>query len=140
MKLKNRELLMIADSLNRLITKDYPVTLSFKLSKLTRLVNQELEDYNKSFQSLWEKYGQPIEKNGENTGEKEIKPENRKAYTDELEKLLEQVATISFQPIPLKDFGDTTIQTRDLMNLEKVVQSDEAEENPKAKEEAKTKK
>ena len=140
MKLKNRELLMIADSLNRLITKDYPVTLSFKLSKLTRLVNQELEDYNKSFQSLWEKYGQPIEKSGEKTGEKEIKHENRKTYTDELEKLLDQEADINFQPIPLKDFGDTTIQTRDLMNLEKVIQSDESEESPKAKEAEKAKK
>ena len=140
MKLKNRELLMIADSLNRLITKDYPVTLSFKLSKLTRLVNQELEDYNKSFQSLWEKYGQPIEKSGEKTGEKEIKPENRKAYTDELEKLLEQEADINFQPIPLKDFGNTTIQTRDLMNLEKVIKSDDVEESPKAKEAEKAKK
>ena len=140
MKLKNRELLMIADSLNRLITKDYPVTLSFKLSKLTRLVNQELEDYNKSFQSLWEKYGRPIEKNGEQTGEKEIKPEHRKVYTDDLEKLLEQEANINIQPIPLKDFGDTTIQTRDLMNLEKVIESDESEDKPKAKDTPKDKK
>lgn len=76
------ELVNMSAALAKISSMDLPIKVSHPLSRIVRLVNPDLEQYELSRGSLFERFGGAIEIDGEPTGHKKITDENQ----DEFEK------------------------------------------------------
>lgn len=116
MKIKLNELTNKVEALNYLVEQPIPVLASFKLSKMARLINEELTDYEKVRIDLIKKYGTT----NEETGQTSIAPgsEEMTKFLEELKPILEEEVELNLEPIPVSDLGeDFKIGTKHLLPL-----------------------
>ena len=121
-----RELSPIIQSLNNFVQVPLPAKYSWRLGKVMKKLQSEVDEFNKSRTVLFEKYGEEIDEEnqvktppGSSPGKQfRIKEENMEIFTKELEDLLLESLTINFDPIPLSLVEESSMTIADMANLE----------------------
>ncbi len=115
MKITLGEILNGKNSLEKLISKEIKIKTAFKLSKLAKMVTEEMQLYEEQRIGLVKKYGdEPDEK-----GATAVKPENNQKFIEELTELTGVEVELDFEPISVDELGDIEISAGDLSLIEK---------------------
>lgn len=97
--------------LKKILTKELPIKVSFRLSKLALSLEAELQNFNTARSKLFEKYGERKEDDiiipKEKTGD----------FNTELEELLDVDIKLDYDPILVSDLGDIKLSAADLMSV-----------------------
>lgn len=109
-KLKLAELKLREDAFQRFMDIDFPIAIGYKLSKLFKIINEELSTLRDLTDNLIKKYGEQ-EGNQIRVAEK-----NQDKFAKEYAELLEQVAELKVNKINIKlsQLGDISLPTKDL--------------------------
>ena len=119
MKLTVQEILSMRNSLVKLLQKEIPIKTAFRLSRIAKTLQKELEVFEEQRSKLVEKYGEKNEETGTiSVNDKEKQDE----FTKEINLILEEVIKMDISPIKTEDIGnDVKISTTDIMTLEKIL-------------------
>jgi len=116
------------DALNRLGTKDIPISIGLKIAIATETILDALKAPEKLQKQLLDKYG---EKDKNRPDMVRIKPENIALYQEDMEALLKSEIEISLPDIKLSEFAETPeevkkmkFQSADLIALKFLIQRD----------------
>ena len=127
-----RELSPIIQSLNSFVQVPLPAKYSWRLGKVMKKLQSEVDEFSKSRSELFEKYGEEVEatdtksSQGVPTGKQfRIKEENIEAFSSELEDLLAETLSVTFDPIPLSFFEGSKMTIVDMSNLDMFFEDDE---------------
>lgn len=110
---KTKTLLESNDAMRELSDMPIPVRTALKLRKIYRSVQSDLEATQEQLKKLAEKHakkgedGKPVhpEVNGK-PDESKVEIEDKKAYSDEIDQLMDVEVTINFDPIKVEDLTD----------------------------------
>lgn len=94
-------------------SQDVKARISFRLAKMGKEINAELEIFNEKKQKLYEKYG--VKKEDNNFY---ITDENMEVFQKEYKELIEEETTISIPEIHLSDVENVDISPRDISTLD----------------------
>lgn len=125
--MKNREVVMLYDTLKRLRTDDKVVfkpRTAHLLNKIYNQLTKELEDYFKQRHEVFLKYGEERE-----DGEIAIPKEKISIVTSELGEFLNKDTTISIEKLTLDDFEDTMLNLQDMVGLMSIIEDEKSQEN-----------
>lgn len=115
MKITLKELLQNVNSLSNLLNKELPVKTAYRLGRLSKAIQSELDQFNLTRNNLIKKYGK------EKDGQYQIDPEDKttmKKFEKEIEELLSVEITIdAYDPIAVDDLGDIKLSAMDMGNL-----------------------
>ena len=120
MKLKLSEIYSLVRSLPKLTNKELPIRISYRLLKLLKSCSEEMETLEKSRIKLIKKYSSD-KKDDKGKEEMVVSDENKDKFQEEFTSLLEEEVKIDFTPIAIKDLGEITFTTNDLMSLQKII-------------------
>jgi hypothetical protein len=95
MKISLKEIKLAEAPLTKFIEQTIPIKLAYRLGKLIRLMQQELQQIEASRIKLVKQYG--TENEGSSTIE--VKPESMQQFNEEWLELLDTQADIDFEPI-----------------------------------------
>ncbi len=113
MQFKLLEVLEMKESLSNIISQPLPIKVSFKMSKIIKAIDEELEIYNNKNNDLIRKYGEETE-----DGKIKVSDDNRESYFKEYKELLDVDIEIQLDPISVNDLGDNlAIKPIDLYKL-----------------------
>ena len=115
--MKIKDLLNSAQGLQSLQQEKLNVSVAFKIGKVMKQVNSEMEIYDKIRIKKITELGEEILDDGKPTGQFKVKEENTKLWADEYEKLIDQNVEISVPEITLAELGDVKIAPATLVNL-----------------------
>lgn len=117
MNITMKELLNAKPSLEKILNKDLPMKISYKLSKLARKLDTELKFFDESRKKLFKKYSDDQK---QENGQVEILDEYKETFEKEINDLLDlEIDLNQIQTVKLEDFPDNLELTPiDLMNLE----------------------
>ena len=120
MKLKLSEVYSLVRSLPKLTNKELPIRISYRLLKLLKSCSEEMETLEKSRIKLIKKYA--LDKKDDKVKEDmSVSDENKEKFQEEFTTLLEEEVEIDFKAIAIKDLGEITLTTNDLMSLQKII-------------------
>lgn len=123
MKVLLKDILENAEALSNLLKQNMPVQLAYKLSKLSKAINDELKHFEEQRNNLIIKYGK------ETDGNYQIDPEDKEAvknYINDLNKLAEVEIEIAYKPIKIDQLGsELKISPNDLAKLSVFFEEDE---------------
>lgn len=115
MKLTLKELLQSVESLGKLLNKELTVITAYRLGKLSKALQSELDQFNLTRNNLIKKYGK------EKDGQYQIDPDDKSAmekFNKEIEELLTVEISIDvYEPIFIDDLGDIRLSPIDMSNL-----------------------
>lgn len=115
MKLTLKELLQNVESLGKLLNKELPVKTAYRLGKLSKALQSELNQFNLTRNNLIKKYGK------EKDGQYQIDPEDKDAmekFNKEIDELLAlEISVDAYDPISIDDLGDIKLSSIDMSNL-----------------------
>lgn len=117
MKITLGEIINGKNSLEKLISKEIKIKAAFKLSKLTKILNEEIQIYEDQRRSLIKKYGEESDDKGIIV----VKPENKQKFMEELIDLMGIEVDLDFEPISVDDLGDIEMATGDLILIERFI-------------------
>ena len=111
------EIKVMKEPLSKLIEKEIPVAIAFRLNKLVKAIDEHLVEIEEFRVKLINQYGvQNEEKN-----QLEVPANKMKDFTQEMNVLLNETVELEITPISITLFGDDLkLSTRDLMMLEKI--------------------
>lgn len=104
------------DTLNRLMTKELSAPTAYKIARLARKLNEEIESFNKAKDSTFSKYAE---------GEEEVPSDKQEEFEAEINELLNMEVELDIQMIKLKDFGSATVRPSDMFVLDKFIDDSE---------------
>lgn len=117
MKLKMFEIRNMKEPLEKLIDKQIPVKVAFRLNNLVKQFDEHLTDIEQYRVKLINTYGVK----NEEKGEIEVPPKKMKDFMREMNELLNEEVDVDINPINVNNFGDDLmLSTKDLMILEKI--------------------
>jgi len=123
MKILLKDILENAEALSNLLKQNMPVQLAYRLSKLSKAINDELKHFEEQRNKLIIKYGKEID------GNYQIDPEDKEAvknYINDLNKLAEVEIEIAYKPIKIDQLGsELKISPNDLAKLSVFFEEDE---------------
>lgn len=115
MKLTLKDLLQNVESLGKLLKKELPVKTAYRLGRLSKVLQSELDQFNLTRNNLIKKYGK------EKEGQYQIDPEDKEAlekFNKEIEELLTvEISIDAYDPISVDDLGDIKLSAIDMSNL-----------------------
>lgn len=115
MKLTLKELLQNVESLGKLLNKELPVKTAYRLGKLSKALQSELDQFNLTRNNLIKKYGK------EKDGQYQIDPDDKEAlekFNKEIEELLSVEINIDvYDPISVDELGEIKLSAIDMSNL-----------------------
>lgn len=115
MQLKLKQIIESVDSLSKLLNKELPVKTAYRLGRLTKTIQSELEQFNLTRNNLIKKYGK--EKDGQYQIDPEDKPTLNK-FNNEIDDLLSvEVEIDAYEPISIDELGDIKLSAIDMNNL-----------------------
>jgi len=104
------------DTLNRLMTKELSAPTAYKIARLARKLNEEIESFGEIRKSTFLKYA----------GDGEEVPDDKvEEFESEINELLDVDVELDIQMIKLKDFGNATVRPSDMFVLEKFIDASE---------------
>lgn len=119
-----RQLSPLIESLNKFVQVPIPVKYSWRLGKVMKKLQAEIEEFSISRNDLYVKYGDEVEgaeegQPGVGGGKKyKVPNENMEVFISEMNDLLEETVEIEFEPVPLSIVEDSSISIADMANLE----------------------
>lgn len=122
MKVKLSQIEAVKSSLRTFLSKELPIRIAYRFSKLVKKLDDELTDLDANRRELYKKYGKPKE---DDPNQIAITEENREAFLAEIKELLDEEITVDFEPVKVDDLGDIKISSIDLANLSLFIISDD---------------
>lgn len=126
-KVTLRELSPIVQSLNNFVQIPMPAKYSWRLSRVMKKLQSEIEDFQKSRLELVKQFGEVVDEDDNPVegadvtmpnARVRIKQDQLEQFTTELEDLLNETIELSFQPIPLSLVMESNMTIADMANLE----------------------
>ena len=133
MQLKLKELLQLARGpeelimqglnvpgpLQKLLYQDVPASAAFDLVPLAEALEKEIERYDSVRNPLLQKFGE--QKEGSNYYE--IQPENKEAFYNEMNEILEKEVNLPDVKIKASQLGNAKMSAGDLIKLKEFIES-----------------
>ena len=116
MKFNLGEIYGLTRSLQKLVDKELPVKISFRLCRFLKSASVEMEALEKSRVQLVEKFAEPKEEGKE----MKVSDENRESFQKEFAALLSEEVEIDFETFSIDDLGDISLSTNDLIPMQKL--------------------
>ena len=107
-QLKNSE-----STLNKLFNAPLPVRVSYQLTKVIKIISEEMKQFEIARYGLVEKYGKSIDDNTIS-----VTPENQAKFMEEINSLLSIPITLPDFTLTLNDLSEAKLSTVDLARLE----------------------
>jgi hypothetical protein len=101
------ELKGMESSLTKLLDQQLAVKISYRLSKVLRLISKELTDIEDHRRRLIREHGTELADGNVTITD----PEKLKLFQDEFNELLRETITLDFDPIAIDDLGDSLTLT-----------------------------
>lgn len=124
-----RELSAIIASLNNFVQVPIPAKYSWRLGRVMKSLQSEVDSFSDHRAKLFRKYGEEVkpeteEQKAQGTQFK-IKPEHMEKFTKELNDLLSEIIEIEFDQIPISLIEDSKMTIADMVNLDLFFLDDE---------------
>lgn len=134
-----RELTPIIQSLNNFVQVPIPARYSWRLGKVMKKLQAEIEEFNASKNELFRKYGEEVQIPSQAPGmpagrQMRIREEHMTQFTSELDELLSESVTINFDPIPISLVENSEMSIADMANLEAFFEDDSASSSDNSEE------
>jgi len=130
-KVQLSELLNSVDALQKLSQTNLKARSAYYVSKLLKVADKEIQEFNDARMNLIKKYGEKDE-NGElitdDKGNCKILPENIADFQKELNDLLAVEAELNANKINLEELGDIEFTPKDISMMEAFIELDEDED------------
>lgn len=114
MRLKLREIVENETALNILMEIKFPQKVSFRLSRLKKILLPEIESFNERRIVLAKEYGKQV---NETEDKWEIPKDNVPKFNKELNTLLDMEIDIPFEKIKLEELGNIEIEPKNLIDF-----------------------
>jgi Ser-tRNA(Ala) deacylase AlaX len=114
--MKIRELIMMQSTLVKILTKEMPFKLSYRLMRLSDKVKSELTRIEKIRNDMFKKYGEP-DKNG-----MKIKDEFVETYQKEWNEFAEENIQFDFDPIPQECLEAISLSPVEVSSIQAVIE------------------
>jgi single-stranded DNA-specific DHH superfamily exonuclease len=101
-------------ALEKLVGQEVKISAAFRLSKLIKEINEELQLFEEHRQSLVKKYGDEQE-----DGNVVIPEDKLEEFQTEFNELLTTEVDLKHDPIAVDDLGDVEMTTAELLLIEK---------------------
>jgi len=103
MKIKLKDLAEINNAFNRILSKEIPPKLSYRMVRITDKIIEAYKSIREMNDNLVRKHGNVVkDKDGNDTARMQVPPEKMKVYTDEYEAILETEVDLGAQLIPFE--------------------------------------
>ena len=117
MQITISEILKGKSVLEKLVDKEISIKTAYKLSRMIKVLNEELQTFEESRQKLVQQYGEVQEDDSI-----AVKEDNIEAFNTELADLLTAEIEVGCEPISIDEFADgVEIKTAELMMIEKFI-------------------
>lgn len=121
-EIKLGQLDFIISSFSKLVNKELPIKLSYRLSKLIKLLASEHELFNQNKNEIIKKYAEKDEEgNIKQLENGRVDIINMQSYQNEIGELYEISFNIDFDKIKIDDLADINISVQDLLYLDKFI-------------------
>lgn len=111
MKLTLETILKSFDGLDKIGKLKLPVTISFKVGKTIKAINDELQTYQETRKKRIKELGEPTkDQEGNPTENYQVTKENLPAWEKEHKELVEREVEISVYKLKLSDLGDEKLE------------------------------
>lgn len=121
-EIKLGELDFMLSSLYNLINKELPIKISYKLSKLIKVLASEYELFKQNRDATINKYAEKDEDgNVRQLEDNKINILTPNLYQKEITELCEIGFNVDFEKIKIDDLGDINISVQDLLHLDKFI-------------------
>ena len=117
MKFALGEIRMMKDPMVRLLDRELPMKVAWKLNKLVKKFDRELAEIEEFRVNLVRKLGVPEEGKEESLVVPDDQMQN---FVDEFNELLNQEVEFEYEQISIEEFGDLQMNAKDMMFLEKI--------------------
>jgi predicted nucleic acid-binding Zn-ribbon protein len=115
-KITLHELQKTVGPFNTLLNEKLPIVAGFKINKLIKEINKDLQNFEEQRNKLIEKLGEKKE-----DGATEVLPERYREFQEEMVQLLELVVEVNVEPLSISDLKDASITPVELALLEKFI-------------------
>jgi hypothetical protein len=112
---RNQDGSPVASSLDKLLRSDLPITIMFKLKRLVAAITPELQEYERLRVELVKNFGSEQK---DQQGTWNVDQDKMQAFSDEMAKLNATTVQIPFEPIPVHDLCNATLNYTDALVLE----------------------
>jgi hypothetical protein len=120
MKITISEVLNGKQVLEKLVEKEVSIKAAYRLSRIIKVLNGELQLFEEQRQKLVQKYGTQPEDAPE--GNIVVSEENLEPFQKDLSELLTAEIDLGCEPMNIDEFGDNVeIKTAELMMIEKFI-------------------
>ena len=131
MKIKIEQLLEKQAAFDKLLKKDLPFKLSYRLSKLAAKVTQEMKHVAKARDEMIKKFGDK-----EEGGAFKVPPKKLEAFGKEWESFIQEEIEFSAEKIPMEALEKVELSAMDIANLDCFIEEEKKkEEKPETKKE-----
>jgi hypothetical protein len=120
MKLKLADVRAIEKSLAKLMNKDLPIKIAYRLGKLSKIVSEESVNIENGRVNLVKKYSNGADKNGNF----EVDKNRIEDFKREFSELLMEVVEFDFDPIPLSYLEEMSLTPIDIIRLDNLIYDD----------------
>lgn len=111
--MKLKQLVEAESALHKLMNTPLPAAVAFRLKRVVRVVQPELQAYEEQRLKLVHEFGEKGE-----DGRTIVTPANMPAFTEQIEALFNVDIEVNFKPLPIADLGDTAVTAADLLALD----------------------
>jgi uncharacterized HAD superfamily protein len=123
MNIKLGNLNNILEGMNIFLQKELPIKISYKLSRLNKILIEEYQQFEESRKKLIDKYGSKDSDGNLITQDDlvQFNEENRVLFINEFSDLLDIDIHINFEPININELEDIKISPLDLLKLDSFI-------------------
>lgn len=111
MNIKLEKIVLSKDTLVKVLNQDFPIVISYKLSKIVDKINKEIQIFEENRVKLVKKYGEEVKEGFK------VKEENIEVYAKELSELLDIEIQIEIPIITIKDLEGCKLSPLELIQL-----------------------
>jgi hypothetical protein len=117
MEITISEILNAKPVLEELVDKEISIKTAYRLSRIIKELNNELQTFEEQRQKLVQKHGEQQEDAPE--GNIVVSEENMPAFQQELAELLMATLNLNCEPMHIDEFGDIKMRTSELLLIDK---------------------
>lgn len=128
MKTKLANVKMMEQSLSKLVDKELNIKVAYRLSKILKVVGEELSELEKARQKLVKKYSDDTktDKDSEtNQQELKVSKENEQKFFKEYSQLLEEEVEFDIKPVSIEELEGVSLTPRDISFLSDIIICDD---------------
>lgn len=127
-EIKIQDLLNSTDALQKLSKMNLKARLAWQVAKLLKVVDEEMQDFNKTRIEVIRKYGNKDE-NGElitdEKGNCKVEGENLVSFTKELNELTDTMLSLNVNRLKIKELEELDFTPTEMVQLEPFIDMDE---------------